>query len=89
MVWLCFAGAFATRLQDSLQHWRHLFRHFEDNNLRNIAWVVIDDAEVVTMLAGSGKSDGNSRQDAQMMSQLFGGLKSINGFVRDLKHGWR
>ena len=49
--------------------------------------VVIDDAEVVTMLAGSGKSDGNSRQDTQMMSQLFGGLKSINGFVRDLKHG--
>jgi hypothetical protein len=24
-----------------------------------------------------------------MMSQLFGELKSINGFVRDLKHGWR
>ena len=51
--------------------------------------VVIDDAEVVTMLAGSGKSDGNSRQDTQMMSQLFGELKSINGFVRDLKNGWR
>ncbi len=59
--------------------------HFEEDDLRNIAFIVIDDAEVVAMLARSSEPHCDGRHNSQMMGQLFRGMIGVYAFVRNGK----
>jgi NADPH:quinone reductase-like Zn-dependent oxidoreductase len=64
------AGLWGASFENSPKSARHLFRNFEDGNLRQVVSAAIRNAEVVSAAAHLDEPDPNRGQDSQMMSYL-------------------
>ena len=64
--WL--AGLWGASLENSPKRARHVFRNFEDGNLRHVVSTAIRNAEEVTVAAHLDEPDPNRGQDSQMTS---------------------
>ena len=66
--WL--AGLWGASLENSPKRARHVFRNFEDGNLRHVVSAAIRDAEVVSVAAHLDETDPNRGQHSQMTSNF-------------------
>src|SRR5258708_21523746 len=66
--WL--AGLWGASFENGPKRARHVFRNFEDGNLRHVVRAAIRNAEVVSVAAHLDEPDPNRRQDSQMTSYL-------------------
>jgi hypothetical protein len=62
--WL--AAPWGTSLENSPKGARHMFRNFEDGNLRHVVSAAIRNAEVVPAVAHFDEPDANRGQHSQM-----------------------
>jgi hypothetical protein len=66
--WL--AALWGASLENSPKRARHVFRNFEDGNLRHVVRAAVRNAEVVSVAAHLDEPDPDRGQDSQMTSYL-------------------